>query len=51
MSRDETTPDAIRFRLETERLRALVTNIRLGVLVEDESREVALLVTRSLDTR
>lgn len=39
----EPASDAIRFRVETERLRALVTNIRLGVLVEDERRRIALV--------
>lgn len=32
-----------RFRLETERLHALVSNIPLGVLVEDENRHVAMV--------
>jgi PAS domain S-box-containing protein len=32
-----------RFRLETERLHALVSHIRLGVLVEDENRHVAMV--------
>lgn len=36
-------PDSLRFRLEAERLRALVTHIRLGVLVEDDTRRVALV--------
>jgi PAS domain S-box-containing protein len=35
--------EAIHFRIETERLKALVTNIRLGVLVEDEQRKIALV--------
>ncbi|NUP12365.1 MAG: PAS domain S-box protein [Polyangiaceae bacterium] len=36
------TSDEIGFRVETERLRALVASIGLGVLVEDENRRVVL---------
>lgn len=42
MLSDDAAVDA-RFRLETERLHALVSNIRLAVLVEDENRHVAMV--------
>lgn len=42
MADQEANFDEMRSRLEQERLRALVTNIALGVLVEDEQRMVAL---------
>ncbi|HYO93209.1 MAG TPA: ATP-binding protein [Polyangiaceae bacterium] len=39
----ESTTDSMGFRVETERLHALVANIGLGVLVEDETRRLALV--------
>src|SRR5262245_13467021 len=44
MDRGNTTPSAepTRGQVETERLRALVASLGLGVLVEDEARRVSL---------